>query len=112
MLLLDLLLHITVPTGRVQLITEVRAAAVLQELTVHLQLLPNREVLINEALPQEVVAAAVTAAVALHLQEVIHRAVRVPAPEAAGHLHLHHHHQAEEDNRMLATILSINKIAI
>lgn len=95
MLLLALLLHITVLTGQVQHITEVQAAAVLQELTAHLQHLPNREVLINEALPQEAVAE-VTAAVALHLQGVIHRAVRA-APEAAGHLHLHH--QAEEDNR-------------
>lgn len=102
MLLLDLLLHITAPTGQVQHITEVQAAAVLQELTVHLQLLPNREALIREVLPQEVVAAAVTAAVALHLQEVIHRAVRVAVPEAAGHLRLHLHRQAEEDNRIVS----------
>lgn len=79
----------------------------LQERTVHHQLLPNREVLTKEVLPQEVVAAAVTAAVALHLQGVIHQAVRA-APEAAGHLPLRLPHQAEEDNRMLATILSIN----
>jgi hypothetical protein len=95
MLLPDLLLHITVLTGQVQHITEVQAEAVLQELTVHLQHLPNREVRINEALPQEA-AAAVTAAVALHLQGVIHQAVR-EAPEAAGRHHPHH--QEEEDNR-------------
>jgi hypothetical protein len=106
----DLLLHITVPTGQVQHTTEVRAAAVLQERTAHLQLLLNREVLTKEALPQEA-AAAVTAAVALHLQGVIHQAVRA-APEAAGHLPLRLPHQAEEDNRMLATILSINEKVI
>jgi hypothetical protein len=100
---------ITVPTGRAQLITAVPAEAVQQELTAHLQLLPNREVLISEALPQEA-AAAVTAAVAHPLQGVIHRAVRA-APEAAGHLHLRPH-QVEGDNLMLATILSINEKVI
>lgn len=94
MLLPDLLLHITVLTGQVQHITEVQAEAVLQELTVHLQHLPNREVRINEALPQEA-AAAVTAAVAHPLQGVMRRAVWA-APEAAGHPL--HHHQEEEGN--------------
>lgn len=47
---------------------------------------------------REAVAAAVTAAVALHLPGVIPRVVRA-VPEAAGHLRLHPHHQAEEDNQ-------------
>jgi hypothetical protein len=106
----DLLLHITVPTGQVQHTTEVRAAAVLQELTVHLLLLPDPEVLTKEVPPQEA-AVAVTAAVAHRLPGVILRVVRV-AQEAAGHHLLPLLHQAEEDSRMLATLLSINKKAI
>lgn len=106
----DLLLHITVPTGQVQHTTEVRAAAVLQELTVHLLLLPDPEVLTKEVPPQEA-AVAVTVAVVHPLQGVIHRVVRA-APEAADHPHLLPHHQAEEGKRMSATILSINKKAI
>jgi hypothetical protein len=103
----DLLLPITVPTGQVRPITEVQAAVAQQEPTVHLQLLPGLEVLIKEVLLQEA-AAAVTAAVALHLQGVTHRVVRV-APAVAGHLHLRLPHQAEEDNPMVATTFSINK---
>lgn len=87
-----LLPHITVLTGRVQRITEVRAAAVLQELIVHRQPLPNREVF-TEVLPQEA-AAAVTAAVAHPLHGAIHPAAQV-AQEAAGHPL--HHRQEEED---------------
>jgi len=84
---------ITVPTGRAPLITAVPAEAVPQELTAHLQHLPNRVVHTKELHPQEVAAAAVTAAVAHPLQGVMRRAVWA-APEAAGHPL--HHHQEEE----------------
>lgn len=102
--------HITVLTGQVQLITEVQAAAVLQEHTVHLLLRQDPEVLTKVVHPQEA-AVAVTAAVALPPQGVILRVVRA-AQEAAGHHHLLPHHQAEEGKRMSATNLSINKKAI
>ena len=91
-----LLPPITVPTGRIQRITEVRAAAAPPEVIVHLQLLPNQEVL--TVLHREVTTAAeVTAAVAHRRQGAIPRVVRA-VPAAAGHPHHHHHHQEEEDN--------------
>lgn len=80
----------------------------LHEPTVHLQLLPNRGVLI--VVPPEVAAAAVvTAAVVLPLPEVI---VHQVVPEVQGRPLLPRHHQEEEDNRKLSTDLSINKKAI